>query len=291
MRHDATEVTTVSAYGSRTAVHAYGPEDGPGVLAVHGFRGTHFGLEPLAVGLASHGYRVHVPDLPGAGRSTPLEGVHDAAGYGRWLVELTQQMPRQRMLLGHSFGTVIVGSAIARGAEHDAAVLVNPILQPPMNGPRKLATAAARAYYALASLLPEDLAHRLLASRLVAGVAGSLMTSTREPALRKWIREEHLREAGSFASRNVVLESFAASSVETLAGFVDAMASPTLILGADADPLSPAEACTQEGSGLRSGTFHVFPNRGHLLPYEETRELTRLIAGWDLDVVGHPLSM
>lgn len=280
----------IEASGSHTTVFAYGPEDGPTVLAVHGFRGTHYGLEPLAEALASRGYRVLVPDLPGAGASSPLRGTHDAVGYGAWLGELAEQLPQTKLLLGHSFGSVIVSAAIAQGTTPDGTVLINPILEPPLTGPRRLATAAARTYYALARHLPRELGHWLLASKLIAGIGGSLMTSTRDRTLRKWIRDEHFRQAGAFASRDVVLESFIASTSTTVVDFAAHVTSPTLLLGAERDPLSPPSAYNVEATGIRTGTFHVFPERGHLLPYEETQEISQLVAEWDQSVVDRELA-
>lgn len=291
MQPEPIETVQISAYGSRTTVFSYGQEGQPTILAVHGFRGTHFGLEPLARSLSKLGYRVLVPDLPGAGESSPLLGIHDAAGYGAWLRELTEQLPRPNLLLGHSFGSVIVASAIAQGAAHDSTVLINPILEPPLTGPRRVATAAARAYYALAERLPSRLGHQLLASRLIAGIGGTLMTSTNDRELRRWIRNEHFRQAGAFASRDVVLESFIASTATTVADFADHFLGPVLLLGADRDPLTPSSACTAYATGIRSGTFHVFPGRGHLLPYEETHEVSHLIADWDRKVMNQRLAV
>lgn len=281
MRPEDIETQRFIAHGSRTTVFGYGQRDRPTILAVHGFRGTHFGLEPLARALAVLGYRVLAPDLPGAGGSGPLPGAHDAAGYGAWLSDLAEQIPRPKLLLGHSFGSVVVASAIAQGAAHDGVVLINPILEPPLAGPRRVATAAARAYYALAGRLPRRMGHRLLASRLIAGVGGALMTSTDDRVLRRWIRDEHLRQADAFASRDVVLESFAASTTTTVADFADHFLGPALVIGAERDPLSSPSACTADATGIRFGTFHVVPGRGHLLPYEETRGVSRIIAEWD----------
>ncbi|WP_162903647.1 alpha/beta fold hydrolase [Leucobacter sp. wl10] len=278
MRREAPLI--VEILGSRTVVHRYGRDGDPAILAVHGFRGSHSGLEPLARALSTAGYRVLVPDLPGAGASSPLGGPHDLAGHGRWLLELAGALA-PRLLLGHSFGTVVVASAIARGATHAGAVLVNPILRPPLDGPRRIATAAARAYYALAELLPERHAIRLLGSRAIAAAGGRLMTTTRDPALRRWIVREHRRQAGAFASRRAVLEAFRASTTSTVADFAGAFTRPTLVLGGDRDPLSPVAACTPEGSGLSEGDFHVFPERGHLLPYEAPWGSARLIAAWE----------
>ncbi|MDQ0645349.1 alpha/beta fold hydrolase [Microbacterium murale] len=281
MRPEHTDALRITATGSRTTVFAYGDPTKPAILAVHGFRGTHYGLEPVAHALTHLGYQVLVPDLPGAGESSPLLSRHDTVGYGTWLRDLAAQLPQVRLLLGHSFGSVIVASAIAQGAQHDGAVLVNPILRSPLAGPRRLATAATRAYFALARRLPRPLAHQLLASKLIACIGGTLMTSTTDPTLRRWIRDEHLRQAGAFASRDVVLESFAASTATTITDFAHHFTAPTLLIGGDRDPLSPSWACTAEATGIGSGTFHILADRGHLLPYEEVAEVSRLVAEWD----------
>ena len=281
MRCEPVAERTLLVRGTRTALYAYGPDDGPTILAIHGFRGTHEGLQPLAARLGEAGYRVIVPDLPGSGASGPLPGGHDAEQYGAWLLGVTEQVPTPQLLLGHSFGSVIVAAAIAQGAAHEGVVLINPILASPLTGPKRIATAAARAYYALASVLPEALGRRLLASRWIAGLSGALMTSTPDRRERRWIREEHLRQAGAFCSRDSVLESYRATIATTVTEYAPAVTRPALVIGADRDPLSPAWALTPEASGLTGGTFHVFPNRGHLLQYAEVPALTALIAAWD----------
>ncbi|MCS3426429.1 alpha/beta fold hydrolase [Leucobacter aridicollis] len=281
MQLEQVETTKVTVSGSLTTLFAYGDKEGPTILAIHGFRGTHHGLEPLAQALAGFGYRVLVPDLPGAGDSSAMVGSHNAMSFGAWLGELTESLPVSTILLGHSFGSVIVASAIAQGADHRSAVLVNPILKPPLTGPRRVATAATRAYYALAGRLPLRFGERLLASRLIAGVGGAIMTSTSDAGQRKWIRKEHRRHAGSFSSRAVVIESFIASTTTTVLDFADHLQRPVLLCGAGRDPLTPASVYNVEATGIQSGTFHVFPDRGHLLPFEEVDSISQLIANWD----------
>src|SRR5690554_3021439 len=77
----------VEVQGSRTAYWDYGPSDADTtILAVHGFRGEHHGLEPVVAFLP--GIRVIMPDLPGFGESPPLPGrAHDLAAYARWLID------------------------------------------------------------------------------------------------------------------------------------------------------------------------------------------------------------
>lgn len=64
----------VEVHGGTTAYWAYGPDDADTtVVAVHGFRGEHHGLEPVLAFLPE--VRVIAPDLPGFGESALC---HDA---------------------------------------------------------------------------------------------------------------------------------------------------------------------------------------------------------------------
>jgi pimeloyl-ACP methyl ester carboxylesterase len=285
MSHDQNRIPReridVSVAGTRTAIFAYGEGNRPSVLAVHGFRGSHLGLEPLALALAESGYRVLVPDLPGAGESATLSVQHDAAGYSEWLLDLVAIVGNPRILLGHSFGTVIISAAIARGISHENTVFVNPIVSPVLDNSNKAATAAAQLYYALARWLPESLSRRLLASTTIAAIGGNLMTRSDDRTLRRWIRDEHRRQAGAFVTRDVVFESYRASTTTTINDFLTSIIKPTLILAAGRDPLSPLRAQHQLAQHIPRSAIHVFPELGHLLPYEATNKCAELVTAWD----------
>ena len=274
--------------GSRTVLHAYGPAAGPAVLAVHGFRGTHYGLEPLARALGAAGFRVTVPDLPGAGHSTQLRGRLDTAELGAWLRELGNLLPTSPVLVGHSYGTVIVGAAISAGVRHAGVVLLNPILRAPLTSTHVLGTAATRLYYALAGRLPERIASRLLSDPVIAAIGSELMTGTDDQALRTWIRGQHLRHAGAFSSPAAVLESYAAATADTVTDYAPPRLGPSLLLGGDRDRLGASAAQLAEAAARFGGSSHVFANRGHLLPYEEVPGVTRLVTEWYLSRDGTP---
>ncbi|MCL2516501.1 MAG: alpha/beta fold hydrolase, partial [Microbacteriaceae bacterium] len=122
------------------------------IVAVHGFRGDHHGLEPVVGHLP--GRHVVMPDLPGFGASTAFsDRAHDITGYAAWLGEFLRALEPigPVTLLGHSFGSIVVAAALAEGlAEASAAVLVNPIGAPALKGPKAIGTGAAIAYYRLA---------------------------------------------------------------------------------------------------------------------------------------------
>jgi pimeloyl-ACP methyl ester carboxylesterase len=75
---------SVQVLGSTTRYWDYGPQDASvTIIAVHGFRGEHHGLEPVIAHLSATGagveaIRVINPDLPGFGASTPMTEAYSA---------------------------------------------------------------------------------------------------------------------------------------------------------------------------------------------------------------------
>src|ERR1700709_1053100 len=105
---------SVSILGSDTHYWDYGPRDAPvTIVAVHGFRGEHHGLEPVVAQL--EGLRVISPDLPGFGESPPMtEAAHDIPGSARWLPAFVDalRLPARPVILGHSFGSIVTSAAV-----------------------------------------------------------------------------------------------------------------------------------------------------------------------------------
>lgn len=102
---------------------------GPGVLALHGFSGNPTAMRPLADRLASEGYPVEVPLLPGHGTSW-----RDLAGttWPDWLAEATAAFdrlgPPPHAIVGLSMGgTLALRLAQVRGDDVAALVLINPL--------------------------------------------------------------------------------------------------------------------------------------------------------------------
>ena len=103
----------VEIAGGRTAYWTYGPsapasegESPLTLIAVHGFRGEHHGLEPVLAYLPE--LRVIAPDLPGFGETAPLPGrTHDLDAYADWLREFAGAVAPDAVILGHSFGSIV----------------------------------------------------------------------------------------------------------------------------------------------------------------------------------------
>lgn len=263
--------------GSTTRYWDYGDQDAATTLVlVHGFRGDHHGLEPVVAQLG--GLRLISPDLPGFGDSTPMtEAPHDIDGYGRWLEDFVAglEVPAHGrvVLLGHSFGSIVVAGSLAASAaagspRPDAVVLVNPIGQPALEGPRGLFTRLAMFYYWLAAVLPERLGFALLRNRLIVRVMSVAMAKTRDASLRRWIHDQHDRFFSAFSDRRVVLEAFRASVSHDVSEYAARVPERTLLVAAEKDDITPIAAEYRLQTLFPQAELVVIPDVGHLIHYE-----------------------
>ena len=281
--------SAVTANGSRTELWTYGPEDADTtIVMVHGFRGDHHGLEPIVAQLAS--YRSVLADLPGFGSSTPLQTQHDVEGYGRWLAELLPQVggsgTRRTIVLGHSFGSIIVAGALSRGLSADGIVLINPIAAPALAGPRGVLTRFAVFYYWLAAKLPEKLGFALLRNAAIVRVMSVTMAKTKDPGLRRWIHAQHDAYFSAFSNRDVVLEAFTASVGSDVSEFAAKITLPTLLIAADKDDITPVAAQHRLNGLIRGSELAIIPDVGHLIHYEVPEEAGRAIIAFLTDIAG-----
>lgn len=279
----------VAVLGSTTRYWDYGDRDATTTLVlVHGFRGDHHGLEPVVAQL--DGIRMISPDLPGFGASTPMtEAAHDIAGYGRWLRAFVDGLglTGRVVLLGHSFGSIVVSGALAGadgGGRSDSAaerpagvVLVNPIGQPALEGPRGVFTRLAIFYYWLAAVLPERLGFALLRNRVIVRVMSMAMAKTKEPALRRWIHDQHDRYFSAFSDRQVVLEAFRASVSHDVSEYAGRIPERTLLVAAEKDDITPIAAEYRLQTLFPDAELVVIPDVGHLIHYETPAAAARAI--------------
>jgi pimeloyl-ACP methyl ester carboxylesterase len=251
----------------------YGPADARAtVLAVHGFRGDHHGLESIAAHLVDGhptGVRVVVPDLPGFGASDPLP-TSDLDGYVRWLegFRTALGLGRDTVVLGHSFGSIVVSAAVAAGLDTRLLVLVNPIAAPALQGPRAIGTAIAIAYYRLGARLPRPLGLGLLRNRVIVRAMSIAMLKSRRPSMRRWVHDQHDRYFSAFADRTSVLEAFRTSVTHDVAQFADRITVPVLLVAAEHDDITAVPEQRALAERLAEAELVVVPGVGHLVHYE-----------------------
>ncbi|GAA1444385.1 alpha/beta fold hydrolase [Leifsonia poae] len=273
-----------SILGGVTRYWDYGdPHATTTIVLVHGFRGDHHGLEPVVANL--RGVRIVSPDLPGFGESDPLrETAHDIDGYARWLREFVAALGIQGRLviLGHSFGSIVVAATLADHAvpnalEPDAVILVNPIGQPALEGPRGVFTRLAIFYYWLAAVLPERLGFWLLRNGVIVRVMSMTMAKTRKKGLRRWIHDQHDRYFSAFSDRGVVLEAFRASVSHDVSEYAARIPERTLLIAAEKDDITPIAAEYHLQTLFPDARLVVIDGVGHLIHYETPGEAAQAI--------------
>ncbi|MBD3940856.1 alpha/beta hydrolase [Microbacterium sp. NEAU-LLC] len=258
----------VAVLGGVTAYWVYGPEDAERtVVAVHGFRGEHHGLEPVVAHLP--GIRVISPDLPGFGETAPIPGrTHDLALYVQWLQEFVTAVAPGAVILGHSFGSIVVSAAVADGLPTPQMILVNPIGAPALEGPRGILTRLAVFYYWAGARLPARLGDALLRNGLIVRVMSVSMAKAKDPGIRRFVHDQHDTYFSRFADRDVLHDAFVASVSHDVREAAPRIAQPTLLVAAQRDDITPIEAERRLRAMFADAELVEIPEVGHLIHYE-----------------------
>ncbi len=259
--------------GGPTAYWVYGDADATEPLvAVHGYRGDHHGLEPVVASL--DGIRVISPDLPGFGETPPLHGAdgatteHTLEAYAAWLVEFTAAVAPGAPILGHSFGSIVVSAAVASGLPTPRVILVNPIGAPALEGPRGILTRLAVFYYWAGARLPRALGDGLLRNRAIVRIMSVSMAKTHDKALRAFIHDQHDTYFSEFSDRDVLHEGFVASVSNDVRRFAPQISQPALLIAAEKDDITPIEAQRHLQTLFPDAELVEIPAVGHLIHYE-----------------------
>jgi pimeloyl-ACP methyl ester carboxylesterase len=255
-----------------TAYWVYGPQEAETtVIAVHGFRGEHHGLESVLAFLPEA--RVISPDLPGFGETAPLPArTHDLDAYAAWLTEFAAKVAPGAVILGHSFGSIVTAAAVAGGLQTPRLILLNPIGAPALEGPKGLMTRLAVLYYALGARLPERLGTALLRNRVIVRVMSITMAKTTDPELRRFIHDQHDTYFSRFSDRDVLRDAFVASVSHDVREFAPTIDVPTLLVAAERDDITPIEAERTLATLFPDASLVEIAHVGHLIHYETPAE-------------------
>ena len=258
----------VEVDGSTTAYWVYGPADAETtVVAVHGFRGEHHGLEPVVAHLPD--VRVISPDLPGFGETPPLPGSrHDIDAYSGWLRGFARAVAPGAAILGHSFGSIVVAAAVADGLETPKVILVNPIGAPALEGPRGVLTRLAIFYYWAGARLPRSAGDALLRNGAVVRVMSVSMAKTKDAEIRRFIHDQHDTYFSRFADRDVLHDAFITSVSNDVRAYAPRISQPTLLVAAQRDDITPIEAERHLATLFPDASLVEIPDVGHLIHYE-----------------------
>jgi pimeloyl-ACP methyl ester carboxylesterase len=267
--------------GSTTHYWEYGSKKLPTIVMVHGFRGTHHGLERIVRQLP--GFHIIVPDLPGFGKSEPFSaGTHDLDQYVSFLDEfITQLGGGKPVLLGHSFGSIVASHyAVKKPETIEKLILINPIGAPALKGPKAALTRLAIFYYWLGRTLPANLSNIWLSSQASTDIMTIIMAKTKDKDVRTYIRDQHRQHFSTFSNPKVVSEAFNASVGHDVREIAAQLTVPTLLIAGEKDDVTPLEKQRQLAGLIKGSRLHIIHHVGHLIHYETSDEAAQLINEW-----------
>jgi pimeloyl-ACP methyl ester carboxylesterase len=268
----------VSILGSETHYWVYGPDDAALTIVIaHGYRGEHHGLEPVIAQF--RGVRFIGADMPGFGESSELAAGHSIDSYARWFAEFqAATKTTDAVVIGHSFGSIITSYAVANGLiTPPKLVLINPIAAPALEGPSAVLTRLTMAFYRVALRAPEKVGYWMLGNWAIIRGMSVKLAVTRDRQLRRFIHDQHHSYFGRFASRQSVVDGFDASVSHTVGDFAEKITMPTLLIGAEKDPITAVSHLHALAERIPHCELHVIAGVGHLIHYEVPRTAAELI--------------
>lgn len=257
----------------------YNADKKPTILMIHGFRGTHHGLEKVIAELPD--FRIIVPDLPGFGASKPMKDLeHTIKNYSVMLRHFIKNLELKKpIIFGHSMGTIIAADMIANDpALADRAVFVNPIAARPTAGLGVIKIAPGIAYHYLAGrYLPERLGSAILRNKQLFLIGSASMTKTKDKELRKWIHWNHVTYMKMFSDRKTLLQAYDSSSTTTIADYSASLDLPILMIAGKKDAIAPIKSQRKLVNELKNATLIELDNVGHIIHYEKPAEAGQAI--------------
>jgi pimeloyl-ACP methyl ester carboxylesterase len=245
---------------------------------------------------------VLAPDLPGAGRTKPIDPRAGRAEHGaRFLAELCHALDLERVVLhGHSMGGLVGALFAARHPGRVARLVLTGAPLPGLPDPPRFAL-AWRLALSLAPLLApipmraglrwktaqvrhwrKDLTDPQLADAMARMWPDASRIS---PALLSLVAEEIDRYRAPWRIDGAIqaaVSTLAALTVDeaTVRAELDRIEAPTLVLWGDQDRLIPRRLVDELMEAHPAWTLRAVDGIGHLLPVEAPELYVELVADW-----------
>ena len=238
---------------------------GPAVLMLHGIGGGHLSFAPQVETLASSGYRAVAWDMPGYGRSAPIEP-YTFKGLAQSCITLIESLQCGDVtLLGHSMGGMVAQEVVARRPE-----LVNKLVlcgtSPSFGKP------------------DGDWQRDFIAQRTAPLAAGKSMAELAEILVPQMVGPAALPEGVRLATHcmSQVLPSTYRRALEALVTF-DRRANlpnirvPTLVLAGQEDRNAPPAVMKKMAQAIARSTYIELRGIGHLQNLEAPEEFDGML--------------
>jgi pimeloyl-ACP methyl ester carboxylesterase len=232
-------------------------------LFIHGFRGDHHGLQAVAGALVD--LEVVSPDLPGFGKSAELEH-HSLSSYSDWLIDFYNSTGPYDLVVGHSFGTLIVANAISNGLSTKKVCLINPITTRGITS-KSLGNRLAEIYYRVGK--NKIFGSWLMSSGLVTRAMSIGLTKTKNRRTRRFIHDQHGRYFSTYTSTRVAIEGFQSANSGSVFDYAEKLTGPTLLIAGAKDAVAPISEQRRLNEVLSNSKLLVLEKVGHLSHYEK----------------------
>lgn len=255
-------VTLIS--GAAAHYRAYGPEDAPVLLLLHGSNASLHTWEPWAERLAGE-FRVVTVDLPGHGLTGAVPGAdYSQKGMAGFVLEFAAALKLEHFAIGgNSMGGGVAARFVVENPGVATALILVDAAGQPSARPRDPGLG-----FTLARMPVVQLALPYIGSRMI--YEASLKTAFADDALvSEAMIDRYALLNRMDGTRQATLARFQLppdTVLETRAGEI---AVPTLILWGAEDTLIPADAGEVWKSKVKGAVLIVYPGIGHI-PMEET---------------------
>jgi N-formylmaleamate deformylase len=244
----------VEANGLRHHVLQYGDESAPDLLILPGITSPAATADFLAVLLAEDGFRVHVPDIRGRGRTdTAPAGAYRLTDYAADVADLVDALGlRQPTILGHSMGARIALAYAVLHAPDDHGLLL--LVDPPVSGPDRG---------------PYPTSREAFLEQLHEAQRGTTAAEIRRFYPRWPERELQLRaEVLASCDETAVLETHAGFESEDVFGYWRELRGPALLVRGGDSPVVPESAAEDLRHANSAIDIVTVPGAGHMVPWD-----------------------
>jgi pimeloyl-ACP methyl ester carboxylesterase len=232
--------------GSRLFGESYGAGV-PWVLALHGWRRDHRDFNLV---LSAPGIDAVALDLPGFGSAPAPDAVWGSSDYAAAVAAVLDEMQKNVIVLGHSFGGRVAVHLAAMCPDRIAGLVLSgaPLYRPPGTRPR-------------------------LRFRVARGLAvRGLISKSRIEALRQRYGSDDYR-AASGVMRDILVRTLA----EDYTGALAAVQCRVELVWGDDDTAAPLATARRLQAELSDANLVVCPGAGHLTPLTVPEELRAAI--------------
>jgi 3-oxoadipate enol-lactonase len=238
---------------------------GPTVLMLHGIGGGHLSFAPQVETLASSGYRAVAWDMPGYGRSAPIEP-YNFKGLAQSCITLIEALKCGDVaLVGHSMGGMVAQEVIARRPEL-VSKLVLCGTSPSFGKP------------------DGDWQREFVAQRTAPLDAGKSMAELAELLVPQMVGPASLPEGVRLATHcmSLVPASTYRRALEALVTFdrranLPRIQVPTLVVAGEHDRNAPPPVMKKMADAIPRSTYLEMPGVGHLQNLESPDDFDGLL--------------